>query len=187
MKRILVKEYELSLKIRRKFLYIPYTKTILLKFEQAKLIDTIEFMESIKWNRVNIVIWLLNFIKKHSKTKISEKDKDYIMMYADEIITQIKQTFFEWCFWWKDNNQENSPFSSYITLLSEKLNTSPIELITNYTPNQLERLTEWIVWNANEWTKEWQRKNRLWNIQQRAKNRTDEDKEKIDNILKSMK
>jgi primosomal protein N' len=95
MKKILVKEYELSLKIRKKFLFIPYTKIILLKFEQAKVIDTIEFMESIKGNWTNIVIRLLRFIEKSSVKKLTKKDKDYIMTYADNIIPQVKDTFFE--------------------------------------------------------------------------------------------
>jgi hypothetical protein len=109
------------------------------------------------------------------------------MTYADNIIPQVKDTFFEWCFSWKKDWWEWSPFSSYITLLSEKLHTPPMELLNNYTTSQLERLTEWIIRNANETTKDWQRKNRLESMKQKALTRTPEEQAKIDNILKSMK
>lgn len=186
MQRLLSKSYEINLLIQKRFLFIPYTKKILLKFWEARFIETIEFIETIKWDWTNIVVWLLRFVNNHSIKKPTKKDKQYIMMYADKILPKIKDTFFEWCFSWKESKEE-SPMSSYITILSEKLNIDPLELMNKYTMRQIEFLTEWLVWNANAWSKEWERKNRLRLVQQKAKNRPQEEDVKIKMILDSLK
>lgn len=186
MQRLLEKSYEANLVINKRFLFIPYKKKLLLKFWEAKFIETIEFLESIKWDWTNIVVWLLRFIENHTIKKLTKNDRQYIMMYADKILPQIKETFFEWCFSWKENKEE-SPMSSYITILSEKLNIHPLELMNKYTMRQLEFLTEWLVWNANAWSKEWERKNRLRLVQQKTKNRPIQEDVKIKMILDSLK
>ena len=56
-----------------------------------------------------------------------------------------------------------------------------------YTLPQLKYLTEWLVRNANEMTEEWKKKNELFIIEQKAKNRTEEDDEKIKSILSWVK
>lgn len=185
MHRLLEKKYEISLVINKRFLFIPYTKKILLKFWEAKFIDTVEFMETIKGEWTNIIKWLIKFIKEHTNKNINKSDINYIMMYADKIIPKIKETFFNWCFWW-EWWWEESPMSSYITILSEKLNIHPLELINKYTIKQLEYLTEWLVWNANCQTKEWEKKNRLWLVKQKATTRPKEEEDKIKDILLSL-
>ena len=186
MQRLLEKTYEISLVINKRFLFIPYTRKILLKFWEAKFIDVIEFLEKIKWDWTNIIIRLLKFIKEHTEKKLTKQDINWIMMYADKVIPKIKETFFEWCFWW-EKWWEESPMSSYIAILSEKLNIHPLELMNKYTMRQLEFLTEWLVWNVNCQTKDWERKNRLWLTKQKVKTRPKEEDEKIKNILEWLK
>lgn len=185
MQRLLEKQFEISLKIKKRFLFVPYTRTILLKFKEARFIETIEFIEIVKWNWTNIVKRIIKFIKEHTNSKLKKSDIQYIMMYADKIIPTLKETFLEWCF--SDNSWdwewEETPMSSYIAVLSEKLNIDPLRLINEYTVKQLEMMTEGIVWNANCWSKDWQKKNRLFITKQRAKNRPVEEETKIKEIL----
>lgn len=187
MERLLVKKYELNLNIERRFLFIRYNKVLKLKFEQAKLIDTIEFINITSQSEFGIIMWLLNFIEEKSWIKLNMKIRQYIMLNRDSILKTIKETFFEWCFTKEEVKWDYSPFSSYITILSEKLNIDPVRLAKEYTPQQLEFLTEWLVWNANEASKDWQKKNKLRRISQKNKNRSEEEQLKIKTILDSMK
>lgn len=185
MQRIIRKSIEISLIIEKRLLFWKYNKVIKLKFKQATVMEAIDFGETIKGNMFNIVIWLLDFITKHSDKKITKKDKQYIMVKWGDILDLIKKYYL----WFDKKNEtkgENPPFSSYITILSEKTWLHPLALMENYTFEQLEWITEWLVWNANETSKEWQRKNKLFLVKQRAENRSEEENQKIKQILSTI-
>ncbi len=169
-------------------MFIKYEKKVILHFEQAKFIELIEFSEVIQWHWVNIIIWLLKFIRDHSSHKLTKHEEEYVMGEYEVLIEKIKNTFFEWCFEQKKDNWDNSevlnPLSSYITVLSEKLQQDPLYILNNYTIPQLDFLTEWLVWNSNEMTDEWKKKNKLSIIAKKAQSRTVEEEEKIREILK---
>ena len=181
MDKLLIKSYELILEIPVRFFFIKFHKKLTLKFEQAKLIDTMEFFKITEEGGIGIIKRLLKFVEE--KWKMDNHIKRYVYWNREKLFEKIKQTFFEWCFAEWKSSWDNAPFSSYLAILSEKLNIDPLTMIKTYTPKQLEYITEGLVWNANETTKEWQKKNKLRLVQQKAVNRTAEQEEKIKNLL----
>ena len=93
MQRIIRKSIEISLIIEKRLLFWRYNKVIKLKFKQATVMEAIDFGETIKGNMFNIVIWLLDFITKHSDKKITKKDKQYIMVKWGDILDLIKKYY----------------------------------------------------------------------------------------------
>jgi len=188
MNRLLIRKYELNLKIEKKFLFIKYSKNITLKFEQAKIIDIIEFLKINNEWKLWIISWLLWFIKDKSDKNLNSKDRIAIIKDWEKVYNKIKETFFEWYF--KDiesNIKDESPFSSSIMIICEKLWVEPLFVVNNYTQWHVEFIAEWLLWNTNWQTKEWQKKNKLRLRQQKALNRTDEENEKIKKILSTFK
>ena len=130
---------------------------------------------------------MIDFIRTYSKKKITKRTRNYIYKNWEKIYDTIKDSFFEWCFSKvEDKKEDSSPFSGYIAVLSEKLQIDPITLIKTYTPKQLEYLTEWLVWNAQEATDEWKKKNQLRLISKKAEWRSEEENKKINDILASV-
>lgn len=189
MENLIPKKYKISLIIDKKILFYRYERKIELRFEEAKMRDVFDYMESIEWDRENVIIWLLDFVEKYSVTKLKKSDREYIMQYPDRILPTIRETYFEWCFserkeWSWDTIQ--APYTSYLMALSEKIWLDPITILKSYTSKQLSSITDWAVWNANEATKEWQQKNKLQSIKRKAEQRTPEEWEKIKETIASL-
>lgn len=95
MERLLVKRYELDINMERSFLFIKYKKILKIKFEQAKMIDTIEFMKMLKDGDYSLINWIIRFIETNSGKKLDNEMRIYVMKNWQSIYNQIKNTFFE--------------------------------------------------------------------------------------------
>lgn len=129
-------------------------------YSQLSYYDCLEFYKKITEKDFDLVYWFYNFLKD----KIIITEKDVIDIWIDQI-----KTFFELYLdtacrsFFKKNiivNKDNiSTFESYLTFLSKEINLDPLSILKNYTPEQLEIITEWVVFNLNEKTKEWRQIN----------------------------
>ena len=187
------KNYILQIKIKKKVLFISMNKTILLKFQEANIKEIIEFLQSDK----NIINYFSDFILSNSNA--TKKDLQQILLNFDIIWEQLNNTYFRWLNQkWnvlnikQENNNENENenknnwwFSSYVALISEKMNIDPISLLEKYTLNQLNYLTEWIIYNANEQTDKWKEQNRMNVIRKQRDNLSDTDAQKIKDFIYS--
>jgi len=180
------KEFELKINIKKKILFFNKTKIILLKYKEASVLEVIEFLQLEK----QIIEYFSDFILKNSNA--TKKDLWKIILNFDKIWEKINNTFLKFenkNTIKKTNNSKNSEtiswFNSYLVILSEKLNIDPLELLKKYTLRQFNYLTEWIIYNANDKTKEWKQKNRMDDIQKQRENLNNEDAKKIKDFIYS--
>lgn len=137
----LKEEFELKIKIKKKFLFFKWNKNLIIKYKQASVLECIEFL---KYSD-RIQDYYLWFIETHSNIKKSEIV--YILYNFKDIWQKLQNTFFKWYFkkmeWW---TEEVMPFNAYITLICEKLSIEPLKLL-DYTIEQLQWITKWIIYN----------------------------------------
>ena len=139
--------------------YFRQKKKITMRYEQASAEETIHFMN--QNSNEKVIERVIKFVKKHSDYKNSYYR--YIIGNFDGIFDTIIKTYHKWVF----DKQEKKPskkwrksiFSANLVYLSEKLNIHPKKLLQEYTMEQMNYLSEWLIFNANEWSKEGQREN----------------------------
>ena len=91
MKRLLVKNYELIFRIpKRRLFFLKYEEKLIVSFEQAKLIDVMEFVEKVEWNWINTVLWIKKFMEERLKRKLDKYENEYVDWYFMEILDKIK-------------------------------------------------------------------------------------------------
>lgn len=185
----LQQKYELKINIKRKVLFFTKTKTILLKYKEANILEVIEFIQSDK----KIIEYFSEFILNNSNA--TKKDLWQILLSFEKIWEHLNNTFLIWIN--NNNNTNNSVilnneekwsnwwFNSYITLLSEKLNIDPIYILNKYTLRQLNYLTEWIIYNINEQTEKWKKENRMNSTKKQRENLSDTDAKTIKDFIYS--
>lgn len=183
----LQQKYELKINIKRKVLFFTKIKTILLKYQEANVLQVIEFIQSDK----KIIEYFSEFILNNSNA--TKKDLSQILLSFEKIWEHLNNTFLNWF----NNNIDNSNildnnkwwsnwwFNAYITLLSEKFNIDPIYILNNYTLKQLKYLTEWIIYNINEQTDKWKKENRMNSTKKQRENLSDTDAKTIKDFIYS--
>lgn len=144
----LTKEFERTFKIQKSFFWYKYFKKITLKYNQASLYESMEFLQNIK----NPIEYYLEFLKKYSVKKLSKKDLIICLVYYKDFWWEIEKTFFLWYFEKQKqeiiiNTEDIVPFSSYIAYISKEVNIEPNILFKKYTYPQIKRLSDWIVYN----------------------------------------
>ena len=186
----LQQKYELKINIKKRVLFFNKSKTILIMYKEATVLEVIEFLQS----KGKIVEYFSEFILKNSNA--NKEDLWEILLSFDKISTHLNNTYLKWLWDTKkdkpietteeDNKtSENWWFSSYIAILTEKLSIDPLNLLWNYTLAQFNYLTEWITYNSNESTKKWQQENRMNNIKKKRENLNDKDAQKIKDFIYS--
>jgi len=109
-----------------------------------------------------IIDWVIKFVKENSDYR--KRDYRYIIWNFDNIFDTIIKTYHKWVF---DKKEEKKPsgkwrksiFSANLVYLSEKLNIHPKQLLQEYTIEQMNYMSEWLIFNANEGSKEGQKEN----------------------------
>ena len=81
-------------------------------------------------------------------------------------------------------SSEFSPYASYLVFLVQELRIEPRKLM-EYTLQEIEYLSEGILWNLNAKSEEGQKQNRLRGQQLQAGEKLEKEKSKIDAFLKS--
>lgn len=144
--------------------YIDIIKTpvgdLSIQYEQSNIREMLDFID----NKIDIEKWISNiFLKwKFKKNKFYNFKKQcypYIYEQSEQIVDKIIKKKFKWLF---DKGKKSGRiviFSSIFQLVCEKYNLTPNELLDNYTWEQLEWMLDWIIFNLNEQTKEWQKIN----------------------------
>ncbi len=126
------------------------------KYEQLKLYECIEFSYKLNTKDFKLEDWLYNFLKD----KIDLKKQDLLKIDLDKMMDVLFDTAFKW-FFSKKKWGKSTSYESYIMFLSEKLSIDPNKLVKEYTPEQLNFYTDWVIYNLNEQTKEWQKRNKF--------------------------
>ena len=174
-----------TIKIEKRFLFFKYFKRIKINCWTAKIIEVLNFLKCLENKEFNFWGWLIDFLDKHSKKKITNKEKGYIIKNFDGIFGLIKQTYFKGVFDGeiKKNNDYLPPLYSLAVFTAKEWNIDGYNLLYNMTYEDLKNYNEWIIWVLNEQTDKWKRKNRAIALSQKAKNRTEEEKQDIQKKL----
>ena len=169
--------------LRKKYISIIKTKywDVSLFYKQWTLLDTMSFLND-NTKDYNVLNSMLEWIKVKKRLKYIYISKKTIIKEAfdhiEEYINKIAKNMFVWLFekkakWWKW--WRKTIFSASLQTICEKYNLSPISVLEEYTREQYERLCDWIIFNANEWDKKWQRLNNRYFIKNNTSKKSDEE------------
>ena len=147
MFQLLVKDFELEINLKKKHI---------LSYKQATLYECIEFSYKIKQDDFDILKWVEQFILDNSFIQRNE----LILIDMQKIIDVLMSTMFREYFW-KGNSTSSYPFEAYIMSISEKFSIDPVSVMKQYTPEQIKYLVDWIIYNNNEQSKEWKKRNKI--------------------------
>lgn len=152
-----------------------------IKYSQLSYYDCLEFYKKITDKDFNIVEWFQEITKSDfSKKELFKIDfEKFLKLYFD---TACKWFFKKWNIAGKDSI---SSFESYLSFLSEKIHLDPLSILKNYTPEQLEIITEWVIFNLNEQTKEWRSINRRKAIQKQNRANPEQNKKDLEEIQRN--
>jgi hypothetical protein len=167
MQEMLRKKYRLELEFFGRF---NRPKTIYFVFEQARLRDLLEMKEEIHTPE-KLKAWIQDFLMK----KTSQSDKLTLKLYQqlgtdqrmkifEFLLDTYAKGFFKPKMVQSDDEQKTfkktyeAPTSSMISLILEKSGEN-MESVLNMTWEQIDYLTEGIVWNLNAQTKEGVKRN----------------------------
>lgn len=189
MDYLMRENYDLELTFEKKILFWTYTYNKNFKFNQASAYDTLEFLKEQEKESFNMIVWVINFLSE--QTPLKKKEKNIIIQNIVTIIDNIKSTYFKWAFNRTEEDKKNIdqywlPMNAYIMILSEKMNIDPLILLKRYTFEQLTYFTEWIIYNMNEQSEDWQKRNRQKQIQKKYLNKDNKDNQMIDKLLDSI-
>jgi len=181
-KSLLKKTYVLPIQINNKIRLFEY--------EQFSVKECLEFDN--EWEQK--IVWLYNFLNKNwkkykwfgitRKYRISVKELiacDIEVLYK-QILDSALKDFYN--FDNKKTDSEPYPVSAYIGMLSKELSISPLDILDNFTAEQLKEFSEWVVWNLNSQTEEWAKKNK--DIIARKKHTLVKNDWKTDDLLKAL-
>jgi len=189
MDYLMRESYDLELTFEKKILFWTYTYNKNFKFNQASAYDTLKFLKEQEKESFNMIVWVINFLSE--KNPLKKKEKNIIIQNIVTIIDNIKSTYFKWAFNRTEEDKKNIdqywlPMNAYIMILSEKMNIDPLILLKRYTFEQLTYFTEWIIYNMNEQSEDWQKRNRQKQIQKKYLNKDNKDNQMIDKLLDSI-
>lgn len=158
MFEILRKNYEIPIRDKNDKLWG------VVKYKQATLLECLEYSFEAKQDWFELIIWLVSFIKDNSEIK-NDNTIANILKHIDinTLLDKIFNSRFKGYLSskkWKVSKQE-IPFSSYIMSLSKYFSIDPNTVVERYTPEQIAFYIEGVIYNINEETKEWQKRNMI--------------------------
>lgn len=143
--------------------YIEMIKTqyglVMLEFKQATIEETMEFLnngfdeqwlEDILFKNSIVVKKKWRYSKKKLLKEL-EKGLEQIL----KIVVEKRFVFKKGKSWW----WRQQLFSGLVQLVCNNYWIKPKELLEEYTWEQFEWMIDWVIFNLNEQTKEWQRLN----------------------------
>ena len=128
-----------------------------LRYKQLSMYDCMEFSYEMSQDWFKLEDWIFIFLSN----KINIKKTDLLKIDLNKFMEVMFDTAFKGFFGKKKSSKGWMPLEAYIMILSEKFSLDPETLLKRYTPEQISTYTDWIIYNANEQTKEWQRKNKI--------------------------
>jgi len=154
------KEYEISFTVNAVFKWKEVEKKFTLFYKQATILDTLEFLKVLEDD--SVTQRLLEFVEKQW-----ELDKFTLWLIKIDskllqtIFNTVKDTMFSWVFWTggEKSSEKQQPYSSALVFLCEKICVWPDEFQKKYTIEQMMFLMEWVIYNINAQTEEWQVEN----------------------------
>lgn len=178
---MLRKQWKIRLVIEKKMLWWKRKKEVLITYGGATLYQQMELTKA-KTDEEKVAFFM-GWIKKNTEKKLSPTDELAILPNLERIAEQIIATAFST----KsrgEKNSEFSPYSSYVVFLVQELRIEP-RVLMDYTLQEIEYLSEGILWNINAKSEEGQKQNRLKAQQLQAGEVLEQKKEMIDAFLKS--
>lgn len=191
---------------KREYEYLIKTSkwNIFLKYQQSNAIWTIEFLNKNPDDQLNELMnvllrwefkyylpkkWYWTKKQYYVKCKIRETEilTEVISKKWEEVLKMIWDTLhkkYKSVFDWVQipNSNRKTLFSSNLMALCKEYNVPwPEVLLRDYTLEQIERMTDWMIVSFNEYTKEWKRTN---DVALSSKEENKLDKDSIDNIKK---
>lgn len=175
---------EIHIKVIKHILGIPYKKKIKLKFETAKMIDVLNFIEHTK-KKIDLWLWVIDFCKKF--WKINKDDESSIYFSSGKIFEIIKETYFKWLFQETKAKWDDTPIISLITFVAKESSTSTLDILYKMTYEEFKLIIDGVIWNLNEQTKKGKQKNRLKLVSSKKENRSEEENQEIKEKLEKLR
>lgn len=131
-----------------------------ISYKQLSYYECLEYLVYSQDKNFNTQSWLENLFQVDGiNWKGIDMEKTMKVMY---------DTAFKWFFWGIPKEKtayqqikEKYEFLSLLIARCEKWSIDPIKLLKTYTPEQINLLTEWLIYHINEADKKWQAKNKM--------------------------
>ena len=141
------------------------------EYKQLSYYDCLELHYRIQKD-FDLYKWTYDFLKD----KITITYDDVLKIDVKKLFDVYLDTACRWFYdkkwkWWKW-----VPFESFISFIAKEMRLDVITMLKTYTPEAFNYITDWIIYNLNEQTKEGQNRNK---INQEIKSTPKQDKEKI--------
>ena len=155
-------------------------KVLYLEFQEATIQEIDNFFK-LKTER-EIISFYKDFIFK--KTWCTKKEIKQIGRVLNDIIKILQQTYFispkkeEK----KNNSKISPPDSSFLVFICKEVWLHPDEYM-KLTMRQLNYISEWVIYNIKQQTKEW----RVENKKEDIKRMSDQEKQNLDNLFSKIK
>lgn len=183
------KDFEFTISVNKKIFFWNVKQKIILRYKQANISQVQEFFQ-FKNNKD----WFVYFLKEHW---LKEKQINRILTSQEfsTIFEQIKSTYFRKVFEEKkilendvkqykaQNKVSEDEESSFICTVCKESWLNPATYAQDLTLEQFNFLSKWVIWNLNAQTKEWQTANKRNAIRSKQENQTQEEKDKIQDLL----
>lgn len=183
------KEFEFTISVNKKIFFWNVKQKIVLRYKQANIAQVQEFLEF-----KNSEDWFVYFLKEQW---LKDKDINKILNSQEfsKIFNKIKDTYFRKVFEEKkvlendvkqykaQNKVSEDEESSFICTVCKESWLNPATYAQVLTLEQFNFLSKWVIWNLNAKTKQWQKANKRNAIKNKRENQTQEEKEKIQDLL----
>lgn len=147
-------------------------------FSQKNLRECMEFHFELQQEDFSVALWVAETLKKLNP-KITKNDIKRLDI--EKTFNLFLEKMFTWYFdkeekvkSWK-HNKTAMPYSAYISALCDN-DITKVKSLLDLTPECINFLVDGKIYNINEQTDKWKRKNR---INQDIKNTSDEERRKI--------
>ena len=181
---MLRKRRTIQLIIEKKVLWRTRKKTIKITYGGATLYQYLQLQQATTDQEKTA--FFLEWRKNNASKKLSGEDEKAVIANLDKIWGQIIETAFHTERKNSGGSSEFSPYASYLVFLVQELRIEPRKLM-EYTLQEIEYLSEGILWNLNAKSEEGQKQNRLRGQQLQAGEKLEKEKSKIDAFLREGK
>jgi len=136
--------------------------------KQATLIEIVEFDYYMKKDSNEIVTYIFEILQKSKKWDLNFTEKHFTEIKPDKFKNIFDFILWTYCRWFYNQKETKTkkaknlsweaPFSSLLAFIFQNSNET-LESIKKCTWEEIQYLSEWIIYNLNEQTPKWKAEN----------------------------
>lgn len=148
--------FPIKKKFKKEIIDEKWNKLAEVNYWQASIYEWYEFVQSPNQN-----IIIMKLIEQNIKFFCKDRHKDDVRasLISDGFLSELIDTRFKTYKSIYKGKWRPAIDQANIVFVAKELNIEPQKLLHNYTMEEFGRLLDGLVWNANEWSKEWKLKN----------------------------